>query len=306
MDLDYPPARFQHVSCEFLVTGVCNLACGYCIAKDLPPMHMDDRIGRAAIDMFVRLAVGAKSIEVVFTGGEPLLNFRIVRSLASHASDVAQQHGMAVQFVLKTNGTVLTPKITEFLLRQNCKTVVSIDGDGATHDLQRRFNSGQTTYSIISKNIKTLLQSGVQCAGAFTVHPASVSTVLQGIKNLHALGIHQIDVGPAYGTVIWTEHDVAAFVKMLGDIALYVRDVNGCTPAFEVGPLYRRSEHVGNQLRGCWGCGAGLRQLAFLPDGRIAACSALAMLATRFPEFVLGHVNEGLYDDALDWNRAVA
>lgn len=78
-----------------------------------------------------------------------------------------------------------------------------------------------------------------------------------------------------------------------------MREVNRCIVDLEVGPLHRESEHIGEKLTDCWGCRAGLTNLAFLPNGQIAGCSALGMLVAKLPELVLGDVWDGIADEAI-------
>jgi len=63
--------------------------------------------------------------------------------------------------------------------------------------------------------------------------------------------------------------------------------------------LYRSSEHVDGILADCWGCKAGLNNLAFMPNGNIAGCSSLAMLTNIFPELIIGNIESGIDEVAL-------
>ena len=76
--------------------------------------------------------------------------------------------------------------------------------------------------------------------------------------------------------------------------------VNKLGKYIDIVPLNIDSEHIGGVLTDCWGCGAGLKQLAFLPNGKITGCSSLAMLAHKFPNFIIGDVDYGLNEIALN------
>jgi len=86
---------------------------------------------------------------------------------------------------------------------------------------------------------------------------------------------------------------------LLTHVAAYAKGVRESGGVLEVGPLYRDSEHTGSQLCNSWGCGAASTNLAFLPEGQITGCSALAMLLPRFPVLLLGDVMRGLDGDAV-------
>ncbi|TLN00241.1 4Fe-4S cluster-binding domain-containing protein, partial [bacterium] len=78
-------ALHEHLSCEILLTSFCNMNCTYCIAKKLPDTTMNREIGQKVIDMFLYLSEGGKTIEITFTGGEPLSNFSVLKYLTSYA-----------------------------------------------------------------------------------------------------------------------------------------------------------------------------------------------------------------------------
>jgi uncharacterized protein len=282
-----------------MLTSACNMRCDYCAARPLPGPAMTAEIGRKAVDMFVFRAEGARSIEVTLTGGEPLLEFPIVEDLVRYTEQRADEAGMEASFVLKTNGTILSPSILAFMKGHCSKVVVSIDGAPRCHDAHRINSRGTGTHDIVSRNLVALLENGVPCSASVTVHPDISSAVLDNVRYLHGLGVRQVDVGPAYGTVAWDRAASRALTEALGEVALFMREVNRHGGQLEVGPIYRESEHIGQKLTESWGCHAGSTNLAFLPNGQIAGCSALAMLVTTFPELVLGDVRNGLDDEAV-------
>jgi len=294
------PTVHENLSCEILLTNSCNMSCDYCIAKNIPGPTMSRETGRKAIDMFVYLAEGGKYIEFTFTGGEPLIDFLLLKDLADYAEERACEAGMQVHFVLKTNGTILNRDIINFMRTHCIRVVVSIDGILPVHDKHRRTLGGEGTHDVVSRNLLALLQNQISCVASVTVHPDSSKMVLESVRYLHGLGVDQIDIGPAYGTVIWTDTYNLNLVQSLVDVANYMREVNNKGCRIDVGPLYRESEHVGDILSERWGCHAASTNLAFLPNGQVTGCSALAMLVSRFPELVLGDVFDGLDQPAID------
>jgi len=180
------------------------------------------------------------------------------------------------------------------------KVVVSIDGPAEVHDRNRRTAGGKRTHCLVHRNLLALLQNGIQCVASVTVHPESSSMVGQSVQYLHDLGVERIDIGPAYGTVEWTADQSRTLARSLMNVATYVRQVNSNGGHLDVGPFYHESEHVGGVLSDRWGCHAASTHLAFLPNGQIAGCSALAMMVHRFPELILGDVYAGLDQRAVD------
>jgi uncharacterized protein len=292
-------ALFSHVSCEMLVTTACNLRCSYCIEKELQVLPMPDEVAARAIDLFMFLAHGAQTAEIIVTGGEPLMRFRSLRSIVGRVDLAAREHGISYQLVLKTNGTMMTAEIADFLKDGPWRVVVSIDGSEESHDRHRNDRSGRSTWHAVTAAVAVLMERGVECVASMTVHPSACSTVLRNVRELQKLGLNRIDIGPAYGTVQWSEVQSQHFAESLGKLAALMKSEFTKGRLLEIGPLYQESEHVQNQLRNVWGCKAGSSNLAFLPDGSIAGCSALAMLAPRFPHLILGDVWNGLDSDAI-------
>lgn len=288
----------EHLSCELILTTFCNMRCAYCVARHLPDSTMSVETGRRAIDMFVDLAQGASSLEVTFTGGEPLIEFTTLKDLTVYAQQRATEVGASIFFVVKTNGTILNQTIIDFLNAKRIKLVVSIDGTLENHDEYRKDPAQNGTHYIVSRNLKVVLQNAIPCVASITVHPRLCKTALDSVRYLHNLGVEQIDLGPAYGTVKWTKSEGFAFSKSMNDVANYMREMAAAGKNLEVGPIYKESEHVGDMLSDHWGCGAASTNIAFVPDGRITGCSALAMLIPRYPKLVLGDVWKGLEEHA--------
>jgi len=290
----------DHLTAELLLTSNCNMECSYCIAKDLPRATMSIEDGQQAIDFFIRLAKGASSAEITLTGGEPFLVFSLAKRLICYAKKRMQTEGIDTKFVLKTNGTILNDDIIDFLCTHDPKIVVSIDGLPSVHDRHRLTKQHQATHSTVLSNLKTLMKHNIQYVASVTVHPDACATLLDSIRQLHEIGIENIDIGPAYGTVNWSQLDINTFIDSLMASTRYIRQVHLLGGQLEVGPVYKFTEHIGGVLKNSWGCHAASTNLAFLPNGQIAGCSALAMLVTKYPELIIGDIYAGLYTDALN------
>lgn len=166
--------------------------------------------------------------------------------------------------------------------------------------MYRKDTTGNGTHRIVSSNLITVLQNKIPCIASITVHPSLCKTVLENVNYLQEFGVEQIDLGPAYGTVFWAENESLAFARSIYEIARYIKEVTNRGKKLEIGPLYRESEHVGETLSNQWGCAALSTNIAFMPNGQITGCSALAMLTSRYPELVVGDIGKGLDDYAVD------
>lgn len=289
----------ESLSCELMLTSECNMRCTYCIARNIENATMSIQIGQKAIDLFVSMSKGAKQIEFIFTGGEPTLEFETLKVLTRYAGEISKTTEIETYFILKTNGVLISDDIITFLKENNFKAVISIDGDSGVHDKFRRLTNKKETHFTITKNVKRMLDIGIPCSASYSVHPNQTSNIAENVKYLYDLGIANIDIGPLYGTVDWNEESITDFINSLEKVAYFIQSIRMRGEYIEVVPLNKNSEHVGGILTNCWGCGAGLTQLAFLPNGKITGCSSLAMLAHKFPNLIIGDVNSGLNEIAL-------
>lgn len=288
----------EQLSCEILLTTNCNMSCTYCIARDLDKMVMDQDCGKSVVDMFLSLSEGAKEVEFTFTGGEPLLCLSTLKYLTWYSDNKAKSRGMNPSYILKTNGTIIDADIIEFLKLYNFRVVLSIDGLPAIHNNYRKANNGKLTHGAILINLEELLKNEITCIASLTVHPKQAKNMLNNIEYLYNLGVKNIDVGPVYGTTNWTNKNIQDFSESIQECAKFIRDVNEYD-FIEMGPLYKNSEHVGGMLANSWGCKAGSTNIAFLPNGQITGCSALAMLIPRFPTLVLGDICKGIDESSV-------
>ena len=293
-------AMYESLSCELILTSRCNLACTYCIARDLTSSTLSSELGKKAIDLFLTLGKGAKDIEFTFTGGEPLVVFHLLELLTRYIDETCKQKNVKPSFVLKTNGTILNNAILHYIQFYNVRVVVSLDGTNRSHDKYRKNSLGENTHATVSRNISTLLQKKVPCLASITVHPTECNSVLENVRQLYVMGLRKIDVGPAYGTVKWSNSDCLALAQCLFDIAEYMKKVRESGDELDVGPLHQMTEHVNGQLEHQWGCHAGSTNLAFMPKGEIVGCSALAMLVHKMPDLVIGNVLSGIHREAFE------
>ncbi len=289
----------ERITCELIVTSACNMECAYCIARELPPTAMNREVARKAVDLFLELGSGATYVDFVFTGGEPLLEFSLVNSLTAYALRASASANVRPSFIVKTNGTILNERIVDYFLENDVRVVVSIDGDQQTHDAIRKTKEKGNTHSLVSSNLAALLQNKIPCSASMTVHPKECSRIMENVKYLQNLGVRKVEIGPAYGTVSWTESATKAWTASVLRVARYLKNEKGSTSRMEITLLDRDSEHIDGLLQDQWGCNAALSNLAFLPDGQVSGCSALAMLVSRMPSLAIGNVTTGIDDRAL-------
>lgn len=142
------------------ITRECNHNCGYCSTsgkyanQGKSPNYMSEMTCRHAVDFFCERAFNSEKPFISFYGGEPLLRFDLIRNTVAY---VNKRHGKnKFNFNLTTNGTRLNKKIMDFLIENDIRLMVSLDGPQKINDRYRRFKNGKGTFNRIMKNLEFL------------------------------------------------------------------------------------------------------------------------------------------------------
>ncbi len=141
----------------------CNLACRYCFAEE-GEYHgrralMSYETGKAALDFLIANSGSRRNLEVDFFGGEPLMNFEVVKQLVAYGREQEKLHDKHFRFTLTTNGVLLNDDIMEFANREMDNVVLSIDGRKEVHDHMRPFRKGAGSYDLIVPKFQKLVQN---------------------------------------------------------------------------------------------------------------------------------------------------
>ena len=177
------------------VTENCNLDCDYCYVKEKNGKNLDFDTGKKAIDLLKSSRSEDRLLH--FFGGEPLLNFDIVKKLV--------EYGGGIKFQISTNGILLNDEILDFCEKNKIRLAISLDGDEVSHNRHRgmfnkikKWDYGDIFYRM-------------------TVYPDLVDKMCENTKFLYENYSKKIDVVPAYG-VVWTKKDLEIFDKEYGKI----------------------------------------------------------------------------------------
>ena len=126
----------------------CNLRCKYCFA-DTGEYHMHSRsllsaeTGKKALDWLVAHSGHRKNLEVDFFGGEPLMNFEVIKEVVAYGRELEKRHGKVFKFTTTTNAVLMNDEIIDFLNREMDNVVISIDGRPEVHDRMRAPPNGK-------------------------------------------------------------------------------------------------------------------------------------------------------------------
>lgn len=141
------------------VTNDCNLRCPYCYV-DKSAEGMSESTGYAAVDAVIRSAVanGFPAVKLKYAGGEASLNHRLLVKMHSRARTLAAEHGLDLYATLLSNGVVLRPALVDTLRDERIRVMVSLDGVGDDHDVQRPTVGGRPTFRLVERTIEQLIR----------------------------------------------------------------------------------------------------------------------------------------------------
>lgn len=140
------------------VTNACNLRCPYCYIHKSAE-GMDEPVGRAAIEALIRSAIehGFGAVKLKYAGGEASLNHRLMVKLQAFARERAAGHGLQLLGTLLSNGVALPRTLVDTLKAEGIKVMISLDGVGEQHDVQRPFVNGRPSFALVERTIAQLI-----------------------------------------------------------------------------------------------------------------------------------------------------
>ncbi|HSD83393.1 MAG TPA: radical SAM protein [Anaerolineae bacterium] len=146
------------------VTNACNLDCPYCYVQK-SSARMTEEVGRRALEKIFEAARqhGFRRVKIKYAGGEAALHFKLVRQLQAYARELAQTNNLDLRAVVLSNGTFWQPDNVEWLIANDVKLMISLDGLGAEHDRLRPDRRGGATFDRVAHTIdQILLPRGVR------------------------------------------------------------------------------------------------------------------------------------------------
>lgn len=142
-------------------TNKCNLACKYCfVSATEKGVIMSLNTASKALELTLNSSKCANTLTIEFSGGEPLLNFSMIKQFVPIATEIAKRQGKNLAFTIQTNGTLLNKEIMNFLLKYKINVGISIDGTKEFHDQNRVFADGSGSLKTITQNINTFMKLG--------------------------------------------------------------------------------------------------------------------------------------------------
>ena len=287
------------------IANDCNMRCAYCFADggDYKSGRklMSLETAKAALDYTVKSSAGIHNLEVDFFGGEPLLNYNVVKETVAYGRELEKKFDKNIRFTMTTNGTLLDDEKIDFINREMYNVVLSVDGMKSTNDKMRTFSNGAGTYDIIIPKYKKLVSG----------RPADKSWYVRGtftrenlnfcddVLHLVDLGFDQVSVEPvvlpASDPLSIREEDLPQIFAEYEKLAMEIvrRGKEGRYFNFfhfmidlDAGPcIYKRIK----------GCGSGTEYIAITTDGEVFPCHQFV----SYPQFKLGDIENGVVNKEL-------
>lgn len=277
----------------------CNLACKYCFAEE-GEYHgrralMSLEVGKKALDYLIENSGNRRNLEVDFFGGEPLMNWDVVKELVKYGREKEKEYNKNFRFTLTTNGVLLDDEVMEFVNKEMSNVVMSLDGRKEINDKMRPFRNGKGSYDLIVPKFKKLADSRNQTnyyiRGTFTRNNLDFS---KDVIEYADLGFTQMSIEPVVADpeeeYALREEDIPKILEEYDKLAKeYIkRKKEGRGFNFfhfmidlQQGPcVYKRMS----------GCGSGTEYLAVTPWGDLYPCHQFV----GQEEFLLGNVFDGI------------
>lgn len=282
----------------------CNLRCKYCFAstgdfgtgRKLMPLET----AKAAIDFLLEKSAGRENLELDFFGGEPLMNFDVVKETVAYARSKEKEYGKNFRFTITTNGMLLTQDAIDFINKEMYNVVLSIDGRREVNDRMRVCANGSGSYDYIIDNFRRLVeQRGDKewyVRGTYTKHNLDFS---EDVFHLYDQGFDQISVEPvvedASVEYAITEEDLDRICEeydRLADRLMELKKQGGFLNFFHFMIDLEQGPCVIKRLRGC---GSGNEYVSVTPDGDIYPCHQFV----GHEEYCMGNIEQGTFNEAI-------
>jgi len=260
-------------------TSRCNLSCKYCFVNaEQDGIDMSLEIALSAIILALEYSNCADTLTVEFSGGEPLLNFGLIKELIPQAKTHASSKEKSINFTIQTNGTLLTEEIAIFLKENNVEIGISMDGTEEEQNKYRVFHDGSVTYDIIKKNISKMRSLGCDASILSVVYSAEQYdsiikfAIENDIKYIRTNIVMPIGRAEEYSIFESNEHKLSGiadkFLNVAHNALSTEKPVNDATLRFYLWNLLLWQPHM------CFRspCGAGKNQISVTSNGDIYPC----------------------------------
>ena len=295
----------------FAVTNKCNLDCVYCQAHSCESSlnrSMTAETGRKAVEFAMQSP--NKNLTFEFQGGEPLLNFEVVKEMIDYSKAI--NHDKVIQYTIVTNLVHLNDEMLKYLTENDVSICTSLDGPENVHDHNRPFrNNGLGSYKSVVKKITALKQKGIKIGAIQTTTNYSLHYPREIIDQYRQLGINTIFLRPltplglADSSWVNVGYTAAEFLEFYRVAFEYIMEINMRGEYFSethAGYFIKKIffHYADNYMELRSPCGAGIGQMSYYHDGSVYTCDEGRMMSEMGDQtFRLGNVLTNTYRDCV-------
>ncbi|WP_331654443.1 thioether cross-link-forming SCIFF peptide maturase [Aminipila sp.] len=278
----------------------CNLACKYCFAEEGEYQQghrglMSYEVGKKALDFLIENSGTRKNLEVDFFGGEPLMNWEVVKRLVAYGREQEKIHDKNFRFTLTTNGILLDEEVMEFANKEMSNVVLSLDGRKDVNDKLRVSRNGKGSYDIILPKFLKMAESRNQenyyIRGTYTHYNTDFAN---DILHMADLGFKELSmepvVAPPTADYALTEEDIPKLLAEYDRLACEMIKRKKAGKGFNF--YHYTIDLTGGPciVKRVSGCGVGTEYMAVTPEGDLYPCHQFV----GDEHFLLGNVFEGV------------
>ncbi len=277
------------------ITSNCNLSCKYCYEDhNLPKGYsgvMDQDTAIRAIEWYAQYKK-TKSVNICFIGGEPLLNFDIIKGTVTHFK---KDPSFDIHYSLTTNATLLTPRLIQFISENDIGVNISIDGDKELHDKMRLYRNGNPSFHVVANAISLFAENKKYLITALVTGTKYAHNYLSHIRCIVNMGIRTIYFSYVGGKSQYSETaaDYTQSCRELDNLIAYSLDqwLNGGVNVYPFCNIFKSIVTLA-PIAPLW-CSAGQNSMCIHKDGQVTPCY-------KFSTYQFGNINS-----ACDVNKEI-
>jgi uncharacterized protein len=275
---------------ELDFTNSCNLECQYCYKKDKSNSHIPKKVAFDALVWMLKVSRPIKNILIALMGGEPLMNFAILKDWLPFAMRRSQQEGIRLGVSMTTNCTLVTDEVVDLFKRWNARFHTSIDGDINTQNINRPTKSGGPSFHLAEAGAKKILTHFPNTTARSTIFPQSVTYIVDSYLYLKSLGYTDIAMLPS-NYIDWSEENIEQYKKGLYGIAdEWMNDFrSGKIVTFKIFEDFLLSRCTKSN-KALTKCGGGQEMVSIDINGNIWPCSRMTKFKSSY--YCFGNIYE--------------
>lgn len=281
------------------VAHTCNLNCEYCFASQ-GKYHgeralMSFEVGKRALDFLIENSGTRRNLEVDFFGGEPLMNWDVVKELVSYARVQEKIHNKNFRFTLTTNGILIDDDVIDFCNKEMSNVVLSLDGRKDVHDRLRKDYQGRGSYDIIVPKFQEFVKrregKSYYMRGTFTHNNVDFTN---DIFHMADLGFTELSMEPVVcapeDASALTEADLPILFEQYEILAKEMIKRKKAGNGFTFYHYMLDLTHGPCIYKRISGCGSGIEYMAVTPTGDLYPCHQFV----GDTKYLLGNIWDGV------------